>query len=294
MKEPLFSGVCTALVTPFKNNKINFPLLSEIIEWQLQSGVKTFVISGTTGEAPTLSDQEKIDLFRYIKYHFGNNCTIIAGTGSNNTEHTIELSKAAEGIGVDGILVVTPYYNKANSDGLYAHYEIIARSINLPIILYNVPSRTGVDIPIDVYKQLSQVPNIVGTKEASVDIVKQAKIHAACGTDLSVWAGNDDQIVPSMVLGGSGVISVLSNICPTETCKMVDAALTGNYKDATNMQLQLAPLITLLFSDINPMPVKYAMQCIGFDCGDCRLPLTCPTPLLKNKIRDYFQKEMHH
>ena len=157
-----------------------------------------------------------------------------------------------------------------------------------------MPSRTGVDIPIDVYKQLSQVPNIVGTKEASVDIVKQAKIHAACGTDLSVWAGNDDQIVPSMVLGGSGVISVLSNICPTETCKMVDAALTGNYKDATNMQLQLAPLITLLFSDINPIPVKYAMQCIGFDCGDCRLPLTCPTPLLKNKIRDYFQKEMHH
>lgn len=294
MKKPLFSGVCTALVTPFHDNKINYHMLSKLLERQLCNNINTIVLAGTTGESPTLSDREKIELFRYAKEFVGDNCTIIAGTGSNDTAHAAVLSKAAENIGVDALLVVTPYYNKANKSGLYAHYEQIANSVSIPIIVYNVPSRTCVDIPIDVYKQLSQIPNIAGTKEASTDITKQAKIHASCGSDLAVWAGNDDQIVPSIVLGGCGVISVLSNIFPAETNRMVQAALHGNYQEATELQISLSEIISLLFADINPIPVKYAMQHIGYDCGNCRLPLCAPTSDLKEKIASYFSKKMHH
>lgn len=273
MKDPIFTGVCTALVTPFLDNKVNFPLLEQLLRKQISSGVKAIVLSGTTGEASTLSDSEKIEMIKRSKSYVENNCTIIAGTGSNVTSHAVSLSRQAEEAGADALLVVSPYYNKANSDGLIAHFTAIANSVSIPIILYNVPSRTGVDIPVPVYKILSEIPNIVGVKEASGDIVKIAKIRVACPDDFYIWSGNDDQIVPVMSLGGKGVISVLSNICPSETVTMANAALAGDFDTASDLQCKLLPLINLLFCDVNPIPVKYAMKHIGFDCGDCRLPL---------------------
>jgi len=274
MENKLFTGVCTALVTPFLDGKVNYPMMEMLLKRQIDAGVKAVVISGTTGESPTLTDAEKLELFRRCKEYVGDSCKIIAGTGSNSTLHAVELSKAAEDTGVDGLLVVSPYYNKATPDGLIAHYIAIASHVNIPIILYNVPSRTGVDIPISVYKQLSYVPNIIGVKEASSDITKIAKIRTSCDKHFNIWTGNDDQIVPVMALGGKGVISVLSNICPAEAVKLANAALSGDYKTASAMQCQMLPLIELLFCEVNPIPVKAAMQLIGYDCGGCRLPLT--------------------
>ncbi|MBQ8797495.1 MAG: 4-hydroxy-tetrahydrodipicolinate synthase [Oscillospiraceae bacterium] len=289
MKIPVFTGVCTALVTPFWDNKVNYPLVQQLLRRQIDAGVDAVVLAGTTGEAPTLSDSEKIELFRRSKNFAGDRCKIIAGSGSNSTKHAIELSQAAEQAGVDALLVVSPYYNKTNPEGLYIHYATIARSVQIPIIVYNVPSRTGVDIPVSVYKQLSLIPNIVGVKEASPDITKQLRTHALCGRNFHVWSGNDDQIVPSMALGGLGVISVLSNVCPVETVAMTQAALAGDFDTAADLQCQLSPLIELLFSDVNPIPVKFAMGCIGFDCGGCRPPLCDPGVDLQQRIMRYFK-----
>ena len=272
-EKPLFTGVCTALVTPFLRGEVNYPMLERLLQAQLDAGIRAIVICGTTGESPTLSDAEKLELFRRSKAHVGDTCKIIAGTGSNCTEHAVYLSQAAEAVGVDGLLLVTPYYNKATPDGLYAHYSTIAAAVKIPCILYNVPSRTGVDIPVEVYRKLSRIPNIAGVKEASSDIVKIGRILSEC-PGFPVWSGNDDQIVPVMALGGSGVISVLSNVAPEKTKAMADAALDGDYDTAADLQLRLLPLIRALFSDVNPIPVKAAMKELGFDCGNCRLPLT--------------------
>ena len=269
----LFTGVCTALVTPFLQGQVNYPMLERLLQAQLDAGIRAIVICGTTGESPTLSDGEKLELFRRSKEFVGDSCKIIAGTGSNCTEHAIYLSQAAEAVGVDGLLLVTPYYNKATPEGLFAHYSAIAASVQVPCILYNVPSRTGVDIPVEVYRKLSRIPNIAGVKEASSDIVKVARILAEC-PGLPVWSGNDDQIVPVMALGGSGVISVLSNVAPEQTKAMADAALDGDFDTAAALQLSMLPLIRALFSEVNPIPVKTAMREMGFDCGSCRLPLT--------------------
>ena len=288
MGKPLFTGACTALVTPFLDGKVNYPMMEQLLRRQIEAGISAVVIAGTTGESPTLSDDEKTELFRRCKESVGNRCKIIAGTGTNSTEHAISLSIAAEEAGADGLLVVTPYYNKSTPDGLFAHYLSVAHSVSLPIIIYNVPSRTGVDIPVSVCKRLARIPNIVGIKEAGNDITKIAKIRNACGPDFAVWAGNDDQIVPVMSLGGSGVISVLSNIYPRETNAMCMAALDGNYDIAAAMQLELMPLIELLFCEVNPIPVKEALKCIGFDCGDCRLPLCKLTKEHKQQIENYF------
>lgn len=288
MKNPVFTGVCTALVTPFLDSKINYPLLEQLLRRQIEAGVSAVVLSGTTGESPTLSDAEKFELFKRSKEFAGDRCTIIAGTGTNSTSHAVKLSEAAEEAGADALLVVSPYYNKANPEGLFAHYMSIAHSVSLPIILYNVPSRTGVDIPVSVYKRLSKLPNIVGVKEASTDITKIPKIRAACGEDFHVWSGNDDQIVPVMSLGGKGVISVLSNVCPEETVAMVEAALAGDFDTAAALQCNLMPLIELLFSEVNPIPVKYAMRFAGFDCGNCRLPLGQLNADNKRKLDMYF------
>lgn len=283
MDHAIFTGVCTALVTPFLDDKVNYPLVEQLLRRQIDTGVTTVVLSGTTGESPTLSDQEKIELFKRAKIYTGSTCTIIAGTGSNSTIHTLELSRAAQDAGADGLLLVAPYYNKGNPEGLYEHFITVADAVNIPIILYNVPSRTGVDIPVTVYKRLSEHPNIAGVKEASTDITKIAKIRCTCKSDFHVWSGNDDQIVPVISLGGKGVISVLSNICPEETVAMANAALAGDFDTAAAIQCQLMPLINLLFSEVNPIPIKYAMQYAGFDCGNCRLPLG---PLsLENKRR---------
>ena len=198
---------------------------------------------------------------------------IICGTGSNDTKHAVDLSLAAQDAGADALLVVTPYYNKANPEGLYAHYLSIAHAVNIPIILYNVPSRTGVDMPIPVYQRLSRIPNIAGVKEASSDIVKIARIRNVCGDDLPIWSGNDDEAVAAMALGAKGVISVLSNVLPVETQAMAQAALAGDFDTASALQCELLPLIDALFAEVNPIPVKAAMEMIGYDCGPCRLPL---------------------
>lgn len=278
MKKPLFTGACTALVTPFLDDRINYPMLEQLLRRQIDAGIRTVVICGTTGEAPTLSDTEKLELFRRAKACVGSDCLIIAGTGSNSTLHTLELSLAAQKCGVDALLLVSPYYNKANPEGLYQHYETVARAVDLPVILYNVPSRTGLDMPVSVYHRLSAITNIAGVKEASTNITKITHIRRLCGSNLPVWSGNDDQITPAMSMGASGVISVLSNVVPVETQAMALAALNGDFDTASALQTQLQPLVDALFSDVNPIPVKAAMKLIGYDCGCCRLPLG-PLPL---------------
>lgn len=288
MKNPVFTGVCTALVTPFLDDKINYPLVEQLLRRQIDAGVNAVVLSGTTGESPTLSDKEKYELFKRAKDYVGDNYTIIAGTGTNSTEHATRLSEAAEEAGADALLVVSPYYNKGNPEGLFSHFMSIAHAVTIPIILYNVPSRTGVDIPISVYKRLSVLPNIIGVKEASSDITKAARIRAECGDDFYIWSGNDDQIVPVMSLGGKGVISVLSNLLPEETVAMADAALAGDFDTASALQCTLMPLIDLLFKDVNPIPIKYAMRYAGFDCGRCRLPLGQISADLKRRLDMYF------
>lgn len=290
MKKPLFTGACTALVTPFLDDQVNYPMVDMLLRRQLDANVSAVVVAGTTGEAPTLSDGEKLELIRRTKSYAGNACAVIAGTGSNCTEHAIALSRDAEEAGADALLVVSPYYNKATADGLVAHYTAIAHSVSIPIILYNVPSRTGVDMPVSVYRRLGNIPNIVGVKEASTDITKIARIRKDCPSDFYVWSGNDDQITPAMSLGAKGVVSVLSNLCPVEAQAMAQAALAGDFDTAAALQIQLLPLIDLLFCEVNPIPIKEAMGLMGFDCGGCRLPLTKLTQENRKKLMQYLQK----
>lgn len=290
MKNPVFTGTCTALVTPFINGEINYPMAEQLLRRQMDNGISAVVLAGTTGESATLSDIEKITLFKRCKKFCGDQCTIIASTGSNSTEHAITLSIAAEKAGADALLVVSPYYNKSTADGLIAHYLSIATAVNIPIILYNVPTRTGVDIPIEVYRQLAAVPNIAGVKEACTNITKVAHIRNECPRDFYVWSGNDDQIVPTIALGGCGVISVLSNIFPRETERMLQCALSNDFDAASAMQCEFLPLIDLLFCEVNPIPVKAAMKMIGYDCGQCRLPLVDLTRSNREKLEAYFKR----
>lgn len=287
MKKPLFTGACTALVTPFLNGNVNYPMLEQLLKRQLECGIHAVVICGTTGESPTLSDEEKLTMFQKAKAYVGNSGMIIAGTGSNSTEHSVALSKTAERVGADALLIVSPYYNKATPDGLYAHYSAIAAAVHIPIIIYNVPSRTGVDIPVSVYQRLAQISNVAGVKEASTDITKITKIKAACPPDFAVWSGNDDMVVPVMSLGGQGVISVLSNVAPVETQAMAQAALAGDFDTASALQIEMQPLIQLLFCEVNPIPVKAAMKLIGYDCGECRLPLCAMTEENYKRLEAY-------
>ena len=288
MDQFLFTGVCTALVTPFLNDQINYPLLQRLLERQINAGIRAVVLCGTTGEAATLNDEEKINIIRLGKECGKNNCMIIAGTGSNSTDQAIKRSTDAQRAGADALLIVSPYYNKSTPNGLYAHYKAIAQSVSIPIIVYNVPSRTGVDIPVSVYHKLSEIPNIAGVKEASSDITKITKIKALCPASFAVWSGNDDHTVPVCALGGQGIISVLSNLYPFETRAMCEAALDGDYNTAASAQQVLQALIDALFSEVNPIPIKAAMKLIGYDCGPCRLPLSPPLPktvsLLKNLL----------
>ncbi len=274
MKKPLFTGTATALVTPFEHSGVNFSMLEKIILRQLDAGIKSIVLCGTTGESPTLSDEEKTEIFEFCKRLVGSRALLIAGTGSNDTKHACALSAAAEKAGMDALLVVTPYYNKSNTKGLTAHYREIAENVSVPIILYNVPSRTGVNIPTEVYQELSESDSFIGVKEASGSIQTAMDIRLSCPNDFYIWSGNDDLTVPLMSIGAQGVISVASNIVPCKVKEMTDAALIGNFEHAANLQMELMPLIKALFSDVNPIPVKQAMKEIGFDCGKCRLPLT--------------------
>lgn len=288
MTNHLFTGVCTAMVTPFLEGKVNYPMAEQLLRRQMEAGIQAVVLAGTTGEAPTLSDEEKLELFRRGKKYAGNDCLIIAGTGSNDTAHAIRLSMAAEKLGVDALLVVTPYYNKTTSEGLIAHYLAISQAVSVPIIIYNVPTRTCVDIPVVVCQQLAKLPNIVGIKEASPDISKVAKIKNACGQDFSVWSGNDDLTVPTISLGGQGVISVSSNVAPDAMISMANAALAGDLDTAADLQQKLQPLHDLMFCEVNPIPVKAALKRMGFDCGGTRLPLCSLSDANQRRINEFF------
>lgn len=288
MKGKFFDGVCTALVTPFLEGKVNYPMLEQLLRRQVDAGIRAVVLCGTTGEAPTLSDTEKLEIFRRGKSCVGDSCAIIAGTGSNCTAHAAALTAAAQECGVDGALVVSPYYNKATDEGLIAHYSAIAGAVSMPVIAYNVPGRTGVDIPVSVYRRLSRIPNLIGVKEASQDITKITKILAACGPEFGIWTGNDAHTVAAMALGARGVVSVTSNICPVLVKAMADAALDGDADTASALQLRLDRLNEALFCQVNPVPVKAAMKLLGYDCGAPRLPLTP----LHEKYREELLKAM--
>lgn len=286
MKKPLFTGVCTALVTPFLDGKINYPMLQVLLSRQIEAGVEAAVLAGTTGESATLSDEEKLKLFSYAKEFAGRRIKIFAGTGSNDTKHAVELSVLAQEAGVDGLLVVSPYYNKATPDGLFAHYAAIAQAVSIPIIVYNVPSRTGVDIPVSVYSRLAQIPNIAGVKEASTDIGKILRIRAECPETFTLWSGNDNLTVPILSLGGKGVISVISNLFPEQMNIMTFAALDGDFDTAAALQCRMLPWTDFLGCEVNPIPIKAAMTRFGFDCGPGRLPLTPLSPAHQAKLEE--------
>ena len=289
MKNPFFTGACTALITPFKEGKINYAMVETLLNRQIEAGIEAVVMAGTTGEAPTLSDAEKLELFRFSKRVCEGQCKVIAGTGSNSTAHTIALSRAAEDVGADGLLLVTPYYNKATHDGLTAHYIAAASAVEIPVILYNVPGRTGLDIPLSVYERLAKVPNIVGVKEASTDVAKITRLKNTC-PGLTVWTGCDELITPVMALGASGVISVVSNILPEETQALTRAALAGDFDTAADLQCRLQPLIDLLFCEVSPVPVKAALELMGYDCGPCRMPLGRLSDGNLRKLKEYFHR----
>lgn len=283
MKRPLFTGLCTALVTPFHEGTVNYPMLEILLRRQMDAGADAIVLAGTTGESPTLSQEEKLEIFRLGVHTARGRCRIIAGTGSNCTAKAVELSVRAAEIGVDGLLAVTPYYNKATQPGLLKYYEAITQAARLPVIAYNVPSRTGVDISVDTCRILAQMEHIAGIKEACGDISKVGRILARSG--LTVYSGNDDQTVPMMALGAAGVISVASNVVPGPMKALTDAAQAGDYALAAALQRRLLPLMDLLFCQVNPIPVKAAMAMIGFDTGDCRPPLDTLTAENAQKLR---------
>ena len=273
MKDIIFKGVGTAIATPFdRYNNINFEEIERLLEFQIKSGVDSIIVCGTTGESATLSRKEKKELIKYCVEKVNKRIAVIAGVGGNNTVEVIENIKYAQKVKVDGLLIVTPYYNKTTQNGLINHFELCASETKLPIILYNVPSRTGVDIMPETYYELSRIKNIVATKEASGNLSKIAKIKSLCGDNLNIYSGNDDQILPVLSLGGIGVISVLSNIMPQYTSNMINYYFNKEMEKATKMQIEAIPLINNLFEEVNPIPVKYALEAIGFNFGKPRLP----------------------
>ena len=293
MKKPIFTGAGVALVTPFTGEdlKINFSLFEKIIENQIENGTDALVICGTTGEKSTLVYDEHVEALRIAVETAGKRVPVIAGTGSNDTKHSVMLSNDAERFGVDGLLMVTPYYNKASQDGLIESYTYIEKRVTTPIILYNVPSRTGVNIKPETYKELSKLPLINGAKEASGDISALAQSMALCGDDLNFYSGNDDQITAFMALGAKGVISVLSNIAPRLTHDIAQYGLDGNIQKSAELQLEYIDLCNALFCDVNPIPVKAAMCIMGWDVGRCRMPLSplnsANTELLKSVLKKH-------
>ena len=273
MKKCLFTGVATALATPFNENGVNIEELKRFLKFQIENKIDSLIVCGTTGESSTMTRDEKIETIKCAVEVSNGKVPVIAGTGSNNTKDAIEMSKIAESLGVDGVLVVTPYYNKTTQAGLITHYKAIADNINIPIILYNVPSRTGLNINPETCFELSKIENIVAIKEASGNISQIAQIAHLCGDNLHIYSGNDDQAIPICSLGGLGVISVLSNLKPAYTHDMIWEFLNGNFELAKKMQLDSIPLINALFSEVNPIPVKAALNEIGFYFGVPRLPL---------------------
>lgn len=288
MKKILFKGCGTAISTPFDENGVNLKEFERLIEDQIQDKVDAIIVCGTTGESSTMTTEEKKLTIECAVKTSNGRVPIIAGTGGNNTKQVIENSKLAESLGVDGLLIVTPYYNKCTQAGLIEHYRIIANSVTLPIILYSVQSRTGVNIEPKTCLELSKIENIVAIKEASGNLSQVAEIAHLCGDNLHIYSGNDDQVLPVLSLGGLGVISVLSNVKPEYTHNMVQNFFDGNIEEATKMQLNALPVIKALFSEVNPIPVKAALNMQGYDFGIPRLPLT---PMSEGKM-EILKKEL--
>ena len=292
MKPIIFKGCGTALATPFDENGINFKVFEEMIENQIKNNVDALIVCGTTGESATMTEKERKDAVKFVVDIAKKRVPVIAGTGSNNTIQAIAMTKYAEDVGCDACLVVTPYYNKTTQAGLVAHYKAIAKSTKLPIILYSVASRTGVNILPETCLELSKIPNIVAIKEASGNISQITKIKQLCKDNLNIYSGNDDQVIPILSVGGIGVISVLSNVVPKFAHDMCMKFFDGNLKEALDMQLNALDLISALFSEVNPIPVKHALKLIGFDFGLPRLPLVELTD--KNKeVLEKAMKEMN-
>lgn len=277
---PIFKGVATALITPLDANGVNYEQFGKLIDWQIESGINALVIAGTTGEGSTLSDEEHREVLKYAIERIAGRVPAIAGTGSNDTAYAISLTKYACELGYDGMLLVTPYYNKTTQAGLVAMFKAIADESTKPCILYNVPSRTGVNIEPSTYEALKGYPNITAIKEANGNISKIVETFSLIGEEMDLYSGNDDQIVPILSMGGSGVISVLSNLMPKETVKMCELCFNGDYKAAAKMQMDYLPLINALFCEVNPIPVKAAMAAMGYCDNYVRLPLI---PMSKDK-----------
>ena len=290
MKDIIFKGCGTAISTPFTEDGINFDEFGKLLEFQIKEGADAIIVCGTTGESATMTDEERKQTIKYAIDKVAGRIPVIAGTGSNNTVHAIEMSKYAEKVGADGLLVVTPYYNKTTQAGLIVHYKAIAKQVNIPIILYSVPSRTGVNINPETCLELSKIPNIVAIKEASGNISQIAKIASLCKDALNIYSGNDDQIIPILSLGGIGVISVLSNIEPKFVHKMIENYTNGNHSIVLDMQLKALPLIDALFSEVNPIPVKEALNIIGYNYGIPRLPLIELSDKGKEKLKTEMSK----
>ena len=284
----IFEGSGVALVTPFTEDGVNFEKLKELLEWHIKEGTDSIIICGTTGEATTMTLDEKKEVIKFTVDIVNKRIPVIAGTGSNCTASSIAMSKWAESIGVDGLLVITPYYNKTNKAGLIKHFEAINASVNTPIILYNVPGRTSMNMSPEVLKELSKLKNIVAVKEASGDISQVARIKALCGDALDIYSGNDDQIVPIMSLGGKGVISVLANVMPKKVHEMTKAYLDGNCKKSTEIQIETLELANSLFLETNPIPVKTALNLMVLEVGPLRLPLY----EMDKKLESIMKKEL--
>lgn len=283
MKNPVFQGSAVAIITPFTPTGIDFKKFAELCEFHIKNQTDAIVVAGTTGEASTMPDDEHMEAVRCVIETVGKRLPVIAGTGSNDTRHAIELSRKAQALGADGLLCVTPYYNKTSQQGLYLHFKAIAESVDLPIILYNVPGRTGMSINPETLQRLAELPNINGIKECKTE--QAGETANLCGDSLNQYSGEDGMVLPLLSFGGKGVISVMANIVPALTHQMVDAYLKGDAATATRIQVSLVPLIKAMFCDVNPIPVKAAMNLMGFEVGSCRMPLCDPSPATLESIR---------
>ncbi|MBF8984862.1 4-hydroxy-tetrahydrodipicolinate synthase [Lutibacter sp. B2] len=286
----LFTGSGVAIITPFKDDQVDFYKLEELLNWHVEQGTDAIVVCGTTGEASTMTETEQKETIKFTVEKINGRIPVIAGTGSNCTKHAIEMSKYAEKVGVDGLLVITPYYNKTTQRGLIAHFNAIADAVNIPIILYNVPGRTGVNIHPNTLATLTKHPHIKAIKEASGDISQVAEMARVVPKDFHIYSGNDDMIVPLLSLGGSGVISVVANIAPKDTHHIVQKFIDGDIKGSRDLQLKMKPLIDALFIEVNPIPVKTAMNLIGFKVGNLRLPLIDMSDENLNILKDEMTK----
>lgn len=290
MKRRVFTGMATALVTPMDDGGgIDYLALERLLEFQIEQGADALVVMGTTGEASTLADKERKELAEFVIRRVDKRLPVILGTGSNDTQKSVRLSREAEQAGADGLLLVTPYYNKTSQEGLYRHFATIADQISIPAILYNVPTRTGVNLCPETCRRLAKHPNICGLKEASGNISQVAKVAAMCGDALAIYSGNDDQILPVLALGGQGVISVLGNIMPRETAKLCRLYFEGRVGESTALQLELLELMNAMFWDVNPIPVKAALEIMGLCREDCRLPLVPLDAERKRELRELME-----